>query len=143
MTRLLKHKNAPNPDTIAFHKTIDIDNNSMSITQTSEPMINMNDIKTQINFAPVLTFKGTFDEKTGLPKTGNYGEILYSKDSGKTYIYVDHWELLGDGNSVEEGTRYNKHMIPYPVKCKCCGASMHDYICEYCGTEYPKYVIEE
>ena len=56
MTRLLKHKNAPNPDTIAFHKTIDIDNNSMSITQTSEPMINMNDIKTQINFAPVLTF---------------------------------------------------------------------------------------
>lgn len=91
----------------------------------------------------------------GLIATYKGHKVVNSKDipqigdcmikNNKVYIYgaKDEWIELGGSNTVLNDTVYYptaraKHQ-PHKLKrkiCSACGAPMHGYICEYCGSEY-------
>ena len=65
--------------------------------------------------------------------------------NNKAYIYgaKDEWIEIGYTNTNLNDTIYNTtaraEYRPHRLKrktCSACGAPMHGYICEYCGSEY-------
>lgn len=67
------------------------------------------------------------------------GSICYVTSTNDITVKVDDtW------NCITTDTAYNdraptKKYIPHPILCKCCGAPMKSYKCEYCLVEYPEF----
>lgn len=77
-------------------------------------------------FKPVLIYKGEID----LSKN-NYtvGDVTYFPDSEGYGIYTNEgWDMI-----YTEPIKY-KEMLP--KICKCCGAPLKGWKCEYCEVEY-------
>ena len=56
------------------------------------------------------------------------GDITICGDT--EYVYDgDKWQSIGP---IESTVPENN----YPTHCKCCGAPLHSWKCEYCGVEY-------
>ena len=58
---------------------------------------------------------------------------LVIDESGSTLMYVS------DGDKMWfESLHCTNNQPPrsHPVNCKCCGAILHSWKCEYCGAEY-------
>ena len=69
-------------------------------------------------------FEGVFD---ALPKTANVGDVVMV--SGKTYVYTDGWQEIGN-------TENNTEIKEPPKNCPNCGGVINPYKlkCEFCGT---------
>ena len=69
------------------------------------------------------------------------GDVVYCTDTQETYLYSNSTLI----KLPKEENLNNKHkkMLPYPSNCKNCGAVMTGYICKFCGTHYPEFIIKE
>ena len=92
------------------------------------------------------------DSKSGLlpkyPIKGTRdGDIIVTSDTNETFCWLNNkWEQIGDSLDLDNynGENKRKKIIPWPSKCVYCGANLHSYTCDFCGTEYPsfEYIIE-
>lgn len=76
-----------------------------------------------------------------LPKMAEYGDFLWLIPKNDFYIYRQRWIKyipLHDLNWYER--QLNKLFYSTkglkPAQCTCCGAPLHKYKCDYCGTVY-------
>ena len=83
------------------------------------------------DFIPTITYRGIFDEE----QEYKLGDVILNCD-GNALIYVTdettaRWEPLYTTDiSAPEPIR------THPTNCKCCGAILTSWKCEYCGAEY-------
>lgn len=81
----------------------------------------------QLNTA--LIYKGYVDSLEHCSTLQRVGNVVMCGD--EAYVYTgEEWVELGISDSDTPNIR-----IKYPEKCKYCGATLHDYVCEYCGSE--------
>ena len=72
-----------------------------------------------------------------LPTDSDMGTV-YTLSDGSTHLFNGKWEPVGSVDSITDSdskTWSNTQKI-LPTNCKNCGAVLHGYICEYCGTTY-------
>ena len=84
---------------------------------------------TKVNYFDVKTlmYRGTYDITEGY----QLGDLC-TKDN-ELYVYAG-----GDWECITSGFCEFNTQITYPTNCKNCGAVLHSYICEYCGTDNKK-----
>ena len=81
-----------------------------------------------VDFGCSLTFLGYKDDI----KDYNIGDICIDPSDNSILCYTSSstWDTI-DIPKAEV-----KLELTEPKICKCCGATIHDKICEYCGVEY-------
>jgi len=78
----------------------------------------------------------TFLEYKDDTKDYNIGDICIDPSDNSVLCYTsssdsDKWYINATVPKAEV-----KFELTEPKICKCCGATIHDKICEYCGVEY-------
>ena len=77
----------------------------------------------------MITYKGRLDAE----QTYEHGDIVLD-ENGSTLIYVvtDNGAWFEAISGVDDSHSTRTH----PTTCKCCGAVLTSWKCEYCGAEY-------
>lgn len=78
-----------------------------------------------------LTFLGYKDDI----KDYNIGDICIDKSDNSIYCCTSSstWNTI---DTIYPPKAEAKFELTEPKICKCCGAVLHDKVCEYCGVEY-------
>lgn len=79
-------------------------------------------------------YMGVVADEQDLPKHAALGDLYYEAGTEKFWMWTEIGfisMLPGDDEPVQDP-------VPkiHPTNCKNCGAALHSYVCEYCGTEY-------
>ena len=130
-----------------YVKSVSLNGNEITFNMEDDSKLTMPAIdiaSTALNFLGTCKEKQLFESgEDEFPAKGKKnGDTIYASDTDHLYVWVDNDWIRIDSDYQ---SHRKKKIIPFPTNCKNCGAIMHDYVCEACGTEHPsfEYIIEE
>ena len=70
------------------------------------------------------------------PKDPKVGDVYYDGTDIKIYNGTSTWITTANTINTINYCCSTPPKVKYPKNCINCGATLHSYKCEYCGTEY-------